>query len=141
MHNTLPRNEDGTINTSAAFGAGPVLVEITWNTDPAGLWADNDTNRTLHGPFVSLDEATTWMNAYPDDTDIREMITLETDGVRPTCSTTSTTAPPPSQALAEAFNALSNRWLNDHPSPAGTLHALHGWLVANEADLHLDSSA
>ena len=82
---TLPRHPDGTINTSAEYGPGPLLVEITYNTDPQGNWTDDNTNRTLHGPFTTHEEATTWINnCRPDDTDIQDMLILHTNNIRPT---------------------------------------------------------
>lgn len=83
---SLPSNEDGDIITSAEFGQWtPVegehlLVEIIYNTGPDGAWVDEDdySNRTLHGPFVSIEEAQSWMEAYPDgDTEIKDMETTK----------------------------------------------------------------
>lgn len=80
----LPRTEDGSINTSAAFGHLP-LVRITYNTGPDGAWLDDDdySAETLHGPFATEAEAQEWLQAYPDDTDVRDMDVLVLNAVRP----------------------------------------------------------
>lgn len=85
MTKPLPRNEYGEIDTSAAYGES-WLIEITYNTDPEGKWVDgsvDDSNVTLHGPFVDKDEAEAWMIAYPEDTDVYDMRVLNMNGVRP----------------------------------------------------------
>lgn len=74
LHPLLPRHEDdGRINTDASFGE-LWFVEITYNTDPDGNWVDEQdyTNRTLHGPFFSEDEAQAWSDAYPEDKDVKD---------------------------------------------------------------------
>ena len=72
----FPKDEYGHIITSAEFGQA-WLVQIIYNTDPTGKWVDgnlDDSNRTLHGPFRTVEEAVEWMDAYPDgDTDIYDM--------------------------------------------------------------------
>lgn len=54
------------------------VVEIVYNTDPQGkrVAEDDDSNRTLHGPFPSAEAAQKWMDEdYPDgDMDVRDMI-------------------------------------------------------------------
>lgn len=77
--------EDGSITTSAVYG-GFWLVRITYNTDPEGVWVDEDdySNQTLHGPFESPEEAQSWMDAYPDgDKDLKDMDVLMVNKVRP----------------------------------------------------------
>lgn len=80
----LPTDEDGDIVTSAAFGHMP-LVKITYNTNADNSEWDGTGEQpsTLHGPFKDDDEAQAWMDAYPEDTDIDDMVTITLNGVRP----------------------------------------------------------
>lgn len=81
--NELPRDEFNVIITSADFGELWV-VEIIYNTDPDGAWVDDDNfeNRTLHGPFKDEAEANSWIEAYPEDTDVKEMDAVVMNKVR-----------------------------------------------------------
>jgi hypothetical protein len=80
---SLPRDEDGII-TSAEFGQA-YFVRIFYNTDTEGAWVEEGdwTNVTLHGEFLTEEEAAEWMNAYPDDTDVKDMDILTVNRVRP----------------------------------------------------------
>jgi hypothetical protein len=52
------------------------FVEIVYNTDPEGAWVDDDdySNRTLHGPFASEDDAHTWLDTRTDgDKDVKDV--------------------------------------------------------------------
>lgn len=84
---SLPTDSDGHVITSAEFGMGEFIVEVTYNTDPDGREIDpnkEDYPRTLHGPFVDEDEANAWIYAYPDgDTDIEDMVPIQLNSVRP----------------------------------------------------------
>ena len=82
---TLPRNTEGDIVTSAEFGEA-YLVRVTYNTDPEGNWVDDDNydNVTLHGPFDTEDEAMLWIEAYPDgDRDLKDIDVINFNRVRP----------------------------------------------------------
>lgn len=84
-HPVLPTDDEGHIITSAIFGM-QWLVEVVYNTDPDGNWVDDDdySNKTLHGPFVSEDEAVQWIDAYPDgDRDLKDISVLGMNAVRP----------------------------------------------------------
>lgn len=82
--NSLPKDDIGMIDTRAVFGE-LWIVEVIYNTDPEGKWVDEDDfeNRTLHGPFKDEAEAQAWMEAYPDDTDVKEMESMVLNAVRP----------------------------------------------------------
>lgn len=89
----LPRTADGTIETSASFGMSTTaIVRVTYNTDVDGAWVDEDdhSNQTFHGPFADLDEAQAWMEAYPDDTDVKDMDAITLNAVRPPGTSTRT---------------------------------------------------
>ena len=80
----LPRNEYGDIITSAEFGVS-YMVRIEWSTDEFGAPIDvtrESPAETFHGPFDSLEEATEWLEAYPDDTDVFEMTAITLNNVR-----------------------------------------------------------
>lgn len=90
---SLPRNDDGDIITSAIYGQRDVVVEVEYNThaDGAEVLEGDETPRTLHGPFASMDEADEWMNNFcPDDTDIAEVRAFFLNAVRPDPSRTIT---------------------------------------------------
>jgi hypothetical protein len=80
----LPRDEHGSINTSANFGTY-WAVEIVWNTTPDGAPVEDwdDSNRSLYGAFESQEEALCWMDSYPEDTDVRDMEAVVMNRVRP----------------------------------------------------------
>lgn len=81
----LPRDEDGNIETSAIFGH-EILVEIDWTTDADGREIDpgkEEYPKCLYGPFLSVDEAKQWMDAYPGFEEIHEMGTVFVNRVRP----------------------------------------------------------
>jgi hypothetical protein len=80
---TLPSTSDG-ITTSADFGSA-WIVEVFYNTDPSGEWVSDDdySNRTLHGP-MSREEADAWVNAYPEDKDLKDIAVSMINFVRPT---------------------------------------------------------
>lgn len=85
MTEPLPLTKDGDINTSAEFGES-VIVEIQWNTDFDGREIDHTKElypRSFYGPFVDMDEAMRWMDGYPEDTDVHEMLALPMNSVRP----------------------------------------------------------
>jgi hypothetical protein len=58
--------------------AQPWVVETTFNTDPEGKPVEewDDSNRTLHGPFATEEEARHFSEeVWPDgDTDVREQV-------------------------------------------------------------------
>lgn len=69
---------------SASFGES-WAVRITYNTDPDGNWVEDDdySNVTLHGPFDTVEEATEWMETYPDgDRDLKDMDLVVINRVR-----------------------------------------------------------
>ena len=81
----LPRDEHGSIITSANFGYA-VLVKIEYRKDEWGIEVADDIPEyphTLHGPFFTQEEAQEWMDAYPDDEDVVEMTALTINNVRP----------------------------------------------------------
>jgi hypothetical protein len=81
----LPRDEDGFIETSAAYGM-QWAVRITYNTDPEGVWVEweDNSNVTLHGEFDSPELAMQWIEAYPDgDKDVKDMDVIGINRVRP----------------------------------------------------------
>lgn len=81
----LPVTDDGDINTSAEFGESTIVV-IEWSTDFDGREIDpgkEEYPRTHHGPFVDIDEAARWMDAYPEDTDVHDMTAVPLNNVRP----------------------------------------------------------
>lgn len=84
----LPTDEDGHIITSADFGEC-WHVKIEWNTDSDGNeiaeddWEKFDESVTFHGPFDTPQLAADWANAYPDDTDVREMTVQVMNRVSP----------------------------------------------------------
>lgn len=52
------------------------FVEIVYNTDPEGAWVEDGdySNRTLHGPFASEDDAHTWLDTRTDgDRDVKDV--------------------------------------------------------------------
>lgn len=65
------------------------FVEIIYNTDPEGarVGDNDDSNRTLHGPFDDEQVALAWMDARTDgDTDVRDVtvgILNKADPARP----------------------------------------------------------
>jgi hypothetical protein len=81
----LPRDEDGNIETSAAYGL-QWAVRITYNTDPEGNWVEYEDwgNSTLHGCFDTQEQANEWLIAYPDgDKDVKDMDVIGINRVRP----------------------------------------------------------
>lgn len=68
---------------SAAFGHA-YLVEIEWSTDHENrvIPEDEPPARTLHGPFDTSEEATEWLQTYPDDPDIYEMTVVVINRVK-----------------------------------------------------------
>jgi hypothetical protein len=81
----LPRDEDGNIETSAAYGL-QWAVRITYNTDPEGVWVEweDNSNVTLHGCFDTEEQANEWLIAYPDgDKDVKDMDVIGINRVRP----------------------------------------------------------
>lgn len=84
--NPLPRDHEGFIKTSADYGHS-WMVEIEYSTDFDGRLIDHkkeDYARTFHGPFVSVEEAQDWMDAYPEFTEIEEIKAIMINNVRPT---------------------------------------------------------
>lgn len=73
-------------STSAEYGQA-WGVEITYHTDFDGRKIDpakEDHPRTLHGTFDTPEEASAWMDAYPDgDTDVEDMVLVVINRVRP----------------------------------------------------------
>lgn len=80
------RDEDGDIIHSADFG-DLWLVRVTYNTDFDGRPVDVTTvlelPQTLHGPFSTIEAANTWVQSYPDDTDVAEIDLVVMNKVRP----------------------------------------------------------
>ena len=81
---SLPRDEDGFVNTSAEFGE-TFAVEVTYTTEHDGSVpsTDSPTPRTVHGPFVSEEEALAWIEDYPDADDVDDFLVLPLNSVRP----------------------------------------------------------
>jgi hypothetical protein len=50
------------------------VVEFVYNTDPDGKPVDEDdwSNRTLHGPFATEEDAHMWAGEQPEDEDVKE---------------------------------------------------------------------
>jgi hypothetical protein len=50
------------------------VVEFVYNTDPEGAPVDEDdwSNRTLHGPFETEEDAHAWAGEQPEDEDVKE---------------------------------------------------------------------
>lgn len=85
MSTPLPRNEHGDLITSAEFGETWV-VEIQWSTDFDNREIDPLTEeypRSLYGPFFTEAEAKEWLEAYPEFTEIHEMLIIPLNSVRP----------------------------------------------------------
>jgi hypothetical protein len=81
----LPVDDEGFIMTSAEFGQSAMVI-VEYNTDFDGREIDpakEEHPRTFHGPFTDMDEASKWMDAYPDDTDVHDMTAVPLNNVRP----------------------------------------------------------
>lgn len=60
-------------------------VEITYNTYHDGAdapWDAHEHPRTLHGPFETLTAAVAWLDAQPEDTDVRDAYIVDLNDPR-----------------------------------------------------------
>lgn len=68
------RLEADTFFTASAPEGEAWIVEFVYNTDPDGKPVDEDdwSNRTLHGPFETEEDADRWAGEQPEDEDVKE---------------------------------------------------------------------